>query len=295
MKRKMSTSSLIFDTANTIFMVLFCISIIIPFWDMVMMSFSGAEEAMTLTLRLWPKQFRIGAYIFAFRNSQILDAYVVTIARTAIGVGFSLLINISMAYSLSKKELPFHNLLTVLILIPMFFSGGLIPTYLLIKKIGLYDSFWVYILPCAFSSYNIILLRNYFSNMDHNLEEAAIIDGAANLRIMFQIVMPLAKPIIATVALWGLVWHWNEWMNSLIYIKNSKLYTLQFILRRMINDDKMMSAEMKEFNIDNQNANYVTKNLQAALTVVAIAPIMATYPFLQKYFVKGIMVGALKG
>ena len=137
----------------------------------------------------------------------------------------------------------------------MFFGGGLIPTYLLIKSLGLYNTFWVYVIPGAFASYNIILLRNYFSNMDHNLEEAALIDGATNFRIMVKIVIPLAKPIIATVALWGLVGHWNEWMSSLIYIKNSKLYTLQFILRRMLNDDRMLTDEMRAFNIDNPSSN----------------------------------------
>jgi len=295
MKRKKSISGKIFDTANAMFMVLFCISIIIPFWDMFMMSFSGAEEAMALTMRFWPKKWHIDAYVFAFRNSQIIDAYLVTIVRTVIGVALSLLVNISMAYSLSKKDLPFHNFLTILVLIPMFFGGGLIPTYLLIRNLGLNNTFWVYVIPGAFGSYNVILLRNYFSNMDHNLEQAALIDGASNLRIMFQIVMPLAKPIIATVALWGLVGYWNEWMSCLIYIKNSKLYTLQFILRRMINDDRMLTDEMKAFNIDNPSANFVTKNLQAAVTIITIAPIIATYPFLQKYFVKGIMIGALKG
>lgn len=295
MRRKSSISGIIFDSFNALFMFFFCVSIIIPFWDMLMMSFSSAEEAMSLTLRLWPEKWHISAYVFTFRNSQIIDAYIVTIARTIIGVAFSLLVNISMAYALSKKELPFHNFLTVLIIIPMFFGGGLIPTYLLIKNLGLYNTFWVYVIPGAFASYNIILLRNYFFNMDHNLEEAALIDGATNTRIMFQIVMPLAKPIIATVALWGMVGHWNEWMSCLIYIKNSKLYTLQYILRRMINDDRLLTEEMKAFNRDNLSANFVTRNLQAAITIIIIAPILSTYPFLQKYFVKGIMIGALKG
>ena len=295
MKIKKSVSSIIFDSLNTVFLIAFCICIIIPFWDMFIMSFTPAEYSQTLSLRLWAPKWSIEAYKFALRNDALLKAYGVTIARTVLGVLFSLFCNISFAYGLSKKELPFHNFLTVFILIPMFFSGGLIPTYLLIRDLGLKDNFLVYIIPSAVASYNIILLRNYFQNMDHTLEEAAIIDGASNFKVMYAIVVPLAKPIIATVALWGMVAHWNAWQDTLIYVNDSNLYTLQFILRRMLVDDRAMSEEMQQFMIDNNSEQFLTKNLQAAITIITIAPIMATYPFLQKYFVKGIMIGALKG
>jgi len=285
----------IFDFVNPLFMIIFCISIIIPFWDMFITSFSSADEALSLTLRFWPSEWRLAAYKFAFRNSQILNAYVVTIARTVVGTVLHIIVNVSIAYSLSKKELPFRNFLTTIVLIPMFFTGGLIPSYLLIRSLHLDNTFWVYILPTSFSPFVVVLLRNYFSNMEKALEESAVIDGASYLRIMFQIIMPLAKPIIATVALWSMVAHWNAWFDSLIYVKSKKLQVLQLILRRMIDDTKEMSQEMAQFTLDNPDSSIVTKNIQAAITIITVAPIIATYPFLQKYFVKGIMIGSLKG
>ena len=296
MKIKKSIGSNIFDFCNITFMILFSIIIIVPFWNMIVLSLSTAKTSMNLTITLWPREFSLEAYKFALRDDSIITAYGVTIARTVAGTLFSLFCNISFAYGLSKKELPFRNLLTTFILIPMFFGGGLIPTYIMMTSLGLKNTFLIYILPGAVGSYNIILIRNYFQNMDHTLEEAAIIDGASNFKVMYRIVVPMAKPIIATVALWGLVGHWNAWNDCLIYIENKNLYTLQFMLRRLLIDDRQMTDEMLQFMTDaEQPDRFLTKNLQSAITIITIAPIMATYPFLQKYFVKGIMIGALKG
>lgn len=296
MARRKSAGSIVFDGFNYIFMVAFCITILIPFWDMIVMSFSPAKYSYSLTLRLWPQFWSVEAYKFAFRNDSIVRAYGITIARTVIGVIFSLFCTTCMAYGLSKKQLPGHNFLTTFILIPMFFGGGLIPTYLLMRGLGLVDTFWIYVIPSAVGSYNVILLRNYFQNMDITLEEAAIIDGATNMRVMLQIVVPLAKPIIATLALWSMVGHWNAWIDTLIYVRDKSLYTLQFVLRRMLVDDRTMNDEMLVYMMQkSENETFLTKNLQAAITIITIGPIILVYPFLQKYFVKGIMIGALKG
>lgn len=292
---KKSRSEWAFDILNCLLMVLLCVSILIPFWDMFITSFSSADEAMSLTVRFWPDKWRLSAYKFAFGDNQIVSAYIVTIARTVVGTLIHILVCVGLAYPLSKKELPFKNFFTTIVLIPMFFAGGLIPSYILIKKIGLYDTFWVYVLPGSFSPFVVILLRNFFANMEKALEESAHIDGASYLRIMLQIVMPLSKPIIATVALWSMVGQWNSWFDALIYIKSKDLQVLQLILRRMIDNTRAMSDEMARYAIDNPDASIVTKNVQAAVTIITIAPIIAVYPFLQKYFVKGIMIGSLKG
>lgn len=295
MKIRKSISGSIFDFCNILFMILFSIIIIVPFWNMIVLSFSTAKTSMNLTITLWPREFSLEAYKFALRDDSIIRAYGVTITRTVLGTLYSLFCNVCFAYGLSKKHLPFRNLLTTFILIPMFFGGGLIPTYLLITNLGIKNTLLVYILPGAVGSYNIILIRNYLQNMDHTLEEAAIIDGASNFKVMYRIVVPMAKPIIATVALWTIVGHWNAWNDCLIYIEDKNLYTLQFILRRLLVDDRNMSDEMLQHMIDNEQDRFLSKNLQSAITIITILPIMCTYPFLQKYFVKGIMVGALKG
>jgi len=291
---KVSVGSRFFDIINVIFFILFCLVVIYPFWDMLVLSFSTAEDSIGLAVRLWPKKFVINAYQFAFRNSQLINAYSVTISRALIGTVFSLFCNVCFAYGLSKKELPFHNVITMIVLIPMFFSGGLIPNYLLMRQLGLFDNYLVYILPGAVGSFNIILLRNYFQNMDRSLEEAARIDGASYFLVVIQVVVPLSTPILATLALWGVVAHWNAWFDCMLYMNNKNLYTLGFILRRLLIDDRLLSDEMRYFMLETEN-HFLSKNLQAAIIIITVVPVICAYPFLQKYFVKGIMIGALKG
>lgn len=294
MKIKTGIWSNIFDFFNVFGMVIFCFAIIFPLWDMIAMSFTPAKDSYGLAFRLWPNEWQLSAYRFAFRNSAIMTAYLVTINRSLIGPLISLICNVCFAYGLSKKDLPFHNFLTTFILVPMFFGGGMIANYLLIKQLGLFDNFLVYVIPGAVGSYNIILLRNYFQNMDRSLEEAARIDGATYFRIVFTVVIPLSKPILATLALWGIVAHWNAWFDCLLYINNKSLYTLTYILRRMMVDDRLLSDEMLQY-MTSHNQQFMSKNLKAAITIINIVPIMCVYPFLQKHFVKGIMIGALKG
>jgi putative aldouronate transport system permease protein len=295
MKIKKSLGDHAFDAVNIVFMILFCLVILIPYWDMFIMSFTPGHLSQGLHLRLWTPEWSIAAYEFAFRNAQLINAYIVTIARALIGPTFSIFCCACFAYGLSKKELPFHNFLTIFILVPMFFSGGLIATYLLIMSIGLFNSFWVYIIPGSVSTFSIILLRNFFQNMDKGLEEAARIDGASYTKILFVVILPLSKPILATLFLMGAVSHWNSWFDTMLYINDQRLHTLAFVLRRLLMDDRLMADEMREFAMQAATTPFLTNNLRAAVTIITIAPIIALYPFLQKYFVKGIMLGALKG
>jgi putative aldouronate transport system permease protein len=197
---------------------------------------------------------------------------------------------------LSKRDLPFSGTITAYFLITMFFSGGLIPTFFNMKNIGIYDTFWVYVFPAGFSMYNTIIVRNYFMSIDNALEEAAQIDGATHINILFQIILPLSKPVLATVGLWQLVGNWNSWYDNLMYVRNSDLLTLQLHLQRMLTSAESLANESAGFAMDMSIMGaFNSETIKAAITILVIVPIMCVYPFLQKYFVKGIMVGGVKG
>ena len=284
-----------FDALNVTFMLLLCVTVLFPFWDMIVRSLSDPAGAGNLEILLLPKNFTLSSYTYTLSDSQILTSYGITIARTVIGTVLSLLLVLLAAYPLSKRDLPFRKYITILFLIPMFFSGGLIPSYLINRQLGLVDHFLVYILPGAVGVYNVVLARNYIMSIDKSLEESAFMDGAGYVTILFRIIVPIAKPIIATLALWVAVWHWNEWMDCMIYIRSERLVIVQMLLRRMQDLTQLQSEEMQAFMANDASRQVTSASVRMATTIITALPIMAVYPFLQKYFVKGIMVGSLKG
>ena len=294
--KKKSIGGTTFDVLNYTFMILFSISIIYPFWNLILLSFSDQAEATNLGFRLWIKTWDTAAYNYIFTHNNIPMGYVNTIFRAFAGTILMLIMCYLGAYPLAKKNLPGRNIITIFFLITMFFGGGLIPSYLLIKKINLMNSRWVYIIPGIFSTYNMIIMRNFIMSIDKELEEAALIDGANYFDVAFKIVAPLLKPVLATIALWSIVGHWNSWFDCLIYIKDENKYVLQLIVRRMVvqsqgeQDFKSLEAfnRLSEIKIH-------SSNVKSAVILVTIGPIILIYPFLQKYFVKGIMIGSLKG
>lgn len=286
----------LFDVILYLFMGVFCFTILLPFWDMLLLSISDAKKTASLTLRLWPTSFSLDAYHFAFANNKIPLAYAVTLYRTVCGTALTVLLVSLAAYTLSKKELPFRNYLTSYVMIPLFFGGGIIPTYIIIRNLGLIDNVLVYILPGAVNVFYVMLVRNFFMAMEKELEEAAFIDGAGYIKILFHITMPLSKSILATIALWSTVWHWNSWFDALIYIRSNEKVVLQAILQRLLNSvDAGTAADISEFSAMFQDKFVTSKSFQAALTIITIGPIVLAYPFFQKYFVQGIMIGSLKG
>lgn len=204
-KMRTSTASKVFDVCNVIFMILFCITIFIPFWDMVVRSFSRAQDISYMHINLFPKVWTLDAYRYCFLDDEIIHAFFISVARTVIGTLFHVIICCMAAYTLTRNEMPFRRLITAILLIPMFFSGGMIPTYLNISNLHLTNNFWVYILPSGFSIFDCIIIRNYFYSIDKGMEEAASIDGASQIRIFASIIMPLSKPVIATVTLWHIL------------------------------------------------------------------------------------------
>ena len=297
LKIRGSAGSRTFDIILHLFLILFSISILFPFWSLIVISFSRPTDVLAIGFHLWPKQWWFDAYAFVFQNNQVISAYMVTIFRTVVGTSFMIFCTVITAYPLSKKKLPFRNYLTMFFLIPMFFSGGLIPTFLNIRDLGLIDSLWVYILPMAVIPFNIVIVRNYMMSIDQAVEESAHMDGAGYITILFYIIIPLCIPVLATVALWGAVSHWNSWFDSLLYIRDKNKIVLQLIIQRLLilveayqTDAGAMSAYMR-----NNHKELTSITVRAATILVTIGPIILAYPFAQKYFIKGIMIGSLKG
>ena len=295
-KMKQSMGSRIFDVCNVIFMIAFCITIFVPFWDVVVRSFSRAQDISYMHINLFPKVWTLDAYKYCFQDNEIITAFIVSVLRTIIGTAIHAIVCCMAAYSLTRTEMPFRKFITAVLLITMFFSAGMIPAYLNMKRLGLLNNFLVYILPTGFSIYNTIIIRNYFFSIDKGMEEAASIDGASQVRIFSSIIMPLSKPVIATVALWQMVGQWNAWFDNMVYCRRSaNLTTLQYLLRRML--DSLTTSTASSTGMEAMGALVDTNpdTIKAATTILVVLPIVAVYPFLQKYFVQGIMVGAVKG
>lgn len=288
MKRK-SKSDAIFDILNILIMLLICLTTLYPFLYLIAMSFGNSA---TMGLNLIPDEWNLSAYRQVLKNHYIVSGFLNTIIKTLIGTALCLLFTVAAAYPLSKKTLPNRSFWTTLMVFTMFFSGGLIPGYLLISDLNLLDSIWALILPGLISTYNMIIVRNYFMSIPDSLNEAAEIDGANDIHILFRIIIPISLPILATITLWTIVGHWNSWFDCMIYIKSADKQVLQLILRRIVIEGTSQLIDLNG-GVDTGFAN--PENIKAASIVVATLPILIVYPFLQKYFVKGIMVGSLKG
>ena len=297
MKYAKTIGEKIFDVTNVSFFVLFSVTILLPFWSQLIVSLTTTKGAMITRFYFWPEKFSIRAYALAFQNRLIYTAYFNTISRTVVGTALTILVTSGLAYALAHKKLLFRNVLTFYILIPMFFTGGLIPTFLLIRQIGLYNTWWVYILPIAFDSFSCVLIRNYMMTLPKEVEESAKIDGAIDTVIYIRIILPLCKPIIAAVALWTMVGHWNSWFDSMIYTTKQALMTLGYYLRIvLINNQPSTGMEaMLTRLMWRAEGNVTPESLKAAIMIVTILPILFSYPFLQRYFMKGIIIGSLKG
>ena len=275
---------------------LFALTIVIAFWHLLNLSLSPSYIATKGGLLLYPKDLTWDNYAKVIGNRYIWIGYKNTLIRTVIGTMLQLFFTAMGAYCLSKKFFPNRTFWTLVIVFTMFFSGGLIPNYLLVQKLGLMNTYAAMILPGFVSAYNLVIIRNYFSSLPEEIEESCLIDGAGRPRIFLQIILPLSKPILATVALWLAVGHWNAWYDVLLYISDDTKFTLQIILRRIIITG---SKEILDTDIASRasEADSVTSSegLKAACIFVTTLPILCVYPFIQRYFVKGIMIGSLKG
>ena len=285
-----------FDLGNTLLIALFAFTILVPFWIMLVLSFTPNEWANDMGLKLWTARWSLATYRFALSSyGDVVTAYGNSIFRTLAGTAAIMVATVAAAYPLSKKRLPGRTSMTVVILITMVFSGGFIPLYLVVRGVGLLNSRWALILPSMANGFYILIMRNFLMTIDDAYEEAAFIDGANYLQILTRVMLPLSKPVLAVIALWAAVLHWNEWFHALLFLNDESKLVLQLILRRMMflltSDDLFDMLDWA----DQQGIILPTKAVRAAVMLLTIGPIVLAYPFLQRYFVKGIFVGGLKG
>lgn len=290
-KIRHSRGEILFDCMNYVFMGIFSFTILFPFWNLFVQSISSPDAGVVNAVQMWPKKISSFNYEYVLSNKYIWSGYRETLIRTIAGTFLGVLLTAMGAYVLSKKKLPHRNFWTTVILIPMFFSGGMIPAYLWMVRLNLINNRLALILPGLISSYNLIIMRNFFMAIPDELEESAKIDGAGNIRIFFSIVLPVSKAVLATVALWVMVGHWNAWFDATIYMRDADKLPLQVVLRRIL-----MEGTQQIMDMNSTDSNHVTPDtLKAATTFVCMLPIMCVYPFVQKYFVKGVIIGSLKG
>ncbi|MCD1259903.1 carbohydrate ABC transporter permease [Paenibacillus athensensis] len=282
-----------FQICNYVGMTLLMLLMMYPFWYMIMGSISDSTLAASGGFFLIPKGFSLEAYKAVLGNVSLMSGFRVTLISTVAGVAIGTFFTATTAYAISKKRLRGRMVFSFLILFTMLFNGGLIPTYLLIKSLGMMDTYWALILPNAIGAWNIFVMLSFFRGIPEELEEAARIDGANDLTIFFRIVLPLSNAVIATISLFIAVYYWNDFFSSVIYINSKDMWQLQAVLRDLINNTNA-ALESSGVNVSYQR-NISVFTVKMAAIIVASVPILVVYPFLQKHFVKGALIGSLKG
>ena len=270
------------------------LAIAYPLYFIIIASFSNPSEVANGNVWLWPSQFTLDGYKELLRHDDIWTGYLNTILYTLVGTLIGLFVNISAAYALSRRDLVGRRLITFFFIFTMFFNGGLIPTYFTIRDFHLYDTFWVMVLPFSVAVYNMIVARTFFdSSLPKELLDAAQIDGCGNLRFFFSIALPLSKAVIAVIALYIAVAQWNSYFNALVYIRSENLKPLQLVVRNiLITNQSLVGAGD---GLAAQEAMRLSNLMKYAVIIITTVPIMCVYPFVQKYFSQGVMIGAIKG
>lgn len=285
----------IFDITNLIILLLILLAVLYPLYFIVIASFSDPNAVAAGKVWLFPVGFNVDGYKEILKNNDLWSGYANSIKYTVIGTSLNIALTIPAAYALSRKELVGRNFFMSMITFTMFFGGGLIPTYLLVSNLGLYNTMWALILPGAVSVYNLIVTRTYFAqNIPEELFEAGQIDGCTYFKFFTKVVIPVSKPIIAVMVLMYAVAHWNSYFNALIYIKDRALYPLQVILRELLIQQEA-AAGMAGDAISAAEQQRLADMLKYGIIIVSSLPVLCMYPFVQKYFVQGMMIGSVKG
>ncbi|MBQ7573268.1 MAG: carbohydrate ABC transporter permease [Clostridia bacterium] len=287
---KMTTDEKVFSVINTIFMLFIIFITLYPFWYVIMASFSDNSAVLTNQgLMFWPQGFNLNSYAKVLKNNMIYTGYSNTLIILLLGTVLNLIMTALGAFVLSRRNLHLKKLLMIIVVVTMYFDGGIVPLYLVVKNLGLINTRWALILPGLISTYNLVILRTAFESIPASLEESAKIDGASPFKILWSIILPLSKPTIAVLVLYYGVGYWNSWFGAMIYLKDRNLYPLQLVLREILisgtNTDMVSGADSQV---------QISETLKYAVIVVSTLPILCIYPFLQRFFEKGIMVGAVK-
>ncbi len=282
---------LVYGSLTCLFIVTFY-----PFWNILVLSLNDAGDSIRGGLMLWPRAFTLDSYRAVLGNEEIFSAARLTIIRTLVGVPMAVA-NISLlAYGLSRRSLPGRKPITFFFVFTMYFSGGLIPSYMVIKSLGLIDKFWVFILPNMVNIFWMLLVRTYMEDLPKEMEESAKLDGANDLLILFRIILPLCIPVLATITLFSAVSHWNAWYDSYVYTYKPELTTLSSVLVRILNQYQTgdMLSSAAQLASQSKRVPVSTESIRMTVTMVSTLPIFLVYPLLQKFFLKGLLVGAIK-
>jgi putative aldouronate transport system permease protein len=289
--QKIGIGSKVFDVVNYIVLLLVAFITLYPMYYILIVSISRGEYITRGLVNFIPKGVTWEAYKLVFNNNDIWRAYGNTILYTGVGTAINVIVTAFCAFPLSRRDFYGRSFFTVLITLTMFISGGMIPLYLVVNNLHMTNTIWAIVLPPAVSTYNMIIMRTFFDNVPFSLQESAYLDGANDLHIFFRIILPLSTPIIATLTLFYAVTHWNSFFPAMIYLNEKSKYPIQIILR-----DIVVAGEFSEQGGDITNSmNILAVNFKYAAIIIAVVPILVVYPFLQKYFTKGVMVGAVKG
>lgn len=297
--KRVAISDRVFDIFKWIFLVLFMLATLYPILNTLAVAFNDGLDALRGGIYLWPRTFTLDNFKAVLAKQSLLNAAFISVARTVIATLSQLFLTSLLAYILSRKEFIFRTPVTLLFIFTMYLNAGMIPNYMWLNKIGLTNTFWVYILPGMISAFNLLVIRTYIHGIPESLVESAKIDGASHIRIFWSIILPLCKPVLATVALFIAVGQWNSWFDAMLYNGfNEKLSTLQYELMKLLSSVTNQGANAN----DMQNAaqagggGMVTPtSVRAATTIVTALPIVCLYPFLQKYFISGLTIGGVKG
>ncbi|MEO1783148.1 carbohydrate ABC transporter permease [Enterococcus diestrammenae] len=297
--KRVAISDRVFDIFKWIFLILFMLATLYPILNTLAVAFNDGLDALRGGIYLWPRTFTLDNFKAVLSKQSLLNAAFISVARTVIATLSQLFLTALLAYILSRKEFIFRTPVTLLFIFTMYLNAGMIPNYMWLNKLGLTNTFWVYILPGMISAFNLLVIRTYIHGIPESLVESAKIDGASHIRIFWSIILPLCKPVLATVALFIAVGQWNSWFDAMLYNGfNEKLSTLQYELMKLLSSVTSQGANAN----DMQNAaqagggGMVTPtSVRAATTIVTALPIVCLYPFLQKYFISGLTIGGVKG
>ncbi|MDQ0877568.1 putative aldouronate transport system permease protein [Paenibacillus sp. V4I3] len=291
--KKRKSDEKIFDAVVSALAVLIVAVVLYPLIFIVSASFSDPALVLNGEVVLLPKQITLEAYRNVFQNDQIWNGYGNTVLYTAVGTVINLIMTTLAAYPLSRPDLPGRGIIMFFVTLTMFFSGGLIPSYLLVKNLGMVDTMWALVIPGAIATYNLIVMRTYFqSSIPWEIQEAAHIDGCSNWKLLTHVILPLSKPILAVMILFYAVGHWNSFFNALIYIRSKDMYPLQLVLREVL---MVSQADAVDSNVGLESKILLAESIKYVVIIISSLPVLLMYPFVQKHFVKGVMIGSLKG
>ncbi|MEK0314672.1 carbohydrate ABC transporter permease [Cohnella sp. 56] len=283
-----------FSIVNYVFLSLFCLLAIYPMIYVLAGSLNDGNDYMRGGVYFFPRQFSLASYKIVFGDERLYTGFTITLLRTVLGTIASVLFTAMVAYAMSRQKLVGRSVYSWIFLFTMFFGGGLIPYFLVLKFLHLLNTFWVFVIPTMFSVFNMIIMQSFFRELPEEMLESASLDGAGDFGMFARLALPLSMPVLATVAMWNGVWHWNEFYDAMLFTNNDKLMTLQLYMMKLIKESDMISANSQFIPPQARRAFSVTTVRMAAI-IISTIPILFVYPFMQRYFVTGIMVGSLKG